>query len=243
MGLDTVEIVLRVEETFAVDLPDDELGSVATVGDLYRLLLSRLDGSYACLSSRAFYRVRKSMVEVLGVSRRSIRPSTELESVLARPSRRALWKRIERHAGLRFPVLREPTWSHWPLLLLSAGVYICLVYQVAFEFNGFRTVQMGLSIAVLGTLVGTFLVPYVAFAIYGATPFLRHELPAATVGELAREVLTLNYPKIKQGDSAGNVFDENEVWKILKEIIVDQLQVKAREVVPEAHFGRDLGAE
>lgn len=47
MGLDTVEIVLRVEETFGVDLPDDELGSVSTVGDLYKLLLSRLDGSYA----------------------------------------------------------------------------------------------------------------------------------------------------------------------------------------------------
>jgi acyl carrier protein len=32
MGLDTVAIVLRVEETFGVDLPDDELESVATVG-------------------------------------------------------------------------------------------------------------------------------------------------------------------------------------------------------------------
>ena len=67
MGLDAVEIVLRVEKTFGVDLPDAELESAATVGDLYKLLLSKLDGSYACLSSRAFYRVRRSMVEVLGV--------------------------------------------------------------------------------------------------------------------------------------------------------------------------------
>lgn len=44
MGLDTVEIVLRVEETFGVDLPNVEIELVATVGDLYKLLLSVLDG-------------------------------------------------------------------------------------------------------------------------------------------------------------------------------------------------------
>ena len=42
MGLDTVEIVLRVEEVFSLDLPDDECGLVRTVGDLYLLVVSRL---------------------------------------------------------------------------------------------------------------------------------------------------------------------------------------------------------
>jgi acyl carrier protein len=46
MGLDTVEIVLRTEETFNVNLPDDECGRVATVGDLYRLVLSKLELPY-----------------------------------------------------------------------------------------------------------------------------------------------------------------------------------------------------
>jgi acyl carrier protein len=40
MGLDTVEIVLRTEETFNIDLPDEECSKVITVGDLYRLVLS-----------------------------------------------------------------------------------------------------------------------------------------------------------------------------------------------------------
>ena|SRR5690348_11543613 len=47
MGLDTVEIVLRTEETFNIDLPDDECGRVVTVGDLYRLVLSKLELPYA----------------------------------------------------------------------------------------------------------------------------------------------------------------------------------------------------
>lgn len=46
MGLDTVEIILRTEETFGVDLPDDECGRVQTVGDLYRLVLDKLKLPY-----------------------------------------------------------------------------------------------------------------------------------------------------------------------------------------------------
>jgi acyl carrier protein len=46
MGLDTVEIVLRTEETFNIDLPDDDCSRVITVGDLYRLVLSKLELPY-----------------------------------------------------------------------------------------------------------------------------------------------------------------------------------------------------
>ena len=46
MGLDLVEIVLQTEETFNLDLPDDECEQIRTVGDLYRLVLSKLQLPY-----------------------------------------------------------------------------------------------------------------------------------------------------------------------------------------------------
>lgn len=46
MGLDAVEIILRTEEVFAVDLPDSDCSKVSTVGDLYRLLLEKLKLPY-----------------------------------------------------------------------------------------------------------------------------------------------------------------------------------------------------
>jgi acyl carrier protein len=64
MGLDTVEIVLRTEEVFNIDLPDDECGQVVTVGDLYRLVLSKLELPYvgpAEVESSAQGRNRTSM--------------------------------------------------------------------------------------------------------------------------------------------------------------------------------------
>jgi len=42
VGLDTVEIVMRCEEIFAIGLPDRELEYVITVGDLYTLICEKL---------------------------------------------------------------------------------------------------------------------------------------------------------------------------------------------------------
>lgn len=41
MGLDAVEIILRTEEVFCVDLPDDECAQVVAVRDLYALVLRK----------------------------------------------------------------------------------------------------------------------------------------------------------------------------------------------------------
>jgi acyl carrier protein len=38
MGLDSVEIVLELEETFAIDIPDADAEAVQTVGDLTALV-------------------------------------------------------------------------------------------------------------------------------------------------------------------------------------------------------------
>jgi len=42
MGLDSVEIILRVEELFAIQIGDEESGSVRTVGEFYDLICSKL---------------------------------------------------------------------------------------------------------------------------------------------------------------------------------------------------------
>jgi hypothetical protein len=42
VGLDTVELVMRCEEVFAVDLPDHKLSNIRTVGNLYVLICDEL---------------------------------------------------------------------------------------------------------------------------------------------------------------------------------------------------------
>lgn len=112
MGLDSVELVLRIEEEFSIELPDGEIMDTRTVGDLYRVVLSKLETTPSCLSSKAFYRVRTALVECLGLPRRSIRPSTPLDSLIPRTSLIKEWQKIADHSGLALPPLkRRKRWS------------------------------------------------------------------------------------------------------------------------------------
>jgi hypothetical protein len=43
MGLDAVEIVIRVEEFFVISIGDDEAAAVRTVGDFYNLICAKLN--------------------------------------------------------------------------------------------------------------------------------------------------------------------------------------------------------
>ena len=51
MGLDAVEIVLRTEEVFSIELPDSECAQIRTVGDLYVAILNKLNLPYQAASS------------------------------------------------------------------------------------------------------------------------------------------------------------------------------------------------
>jgi acyl carrier protein len=42
MGLDTVELVMSVEEHFGVDIPDDDASTLMTVGMLHEWLMNEL---------------------------------------------------------------------------------------------------------------------------------------------------------------------------------------------------------
>ncbi len=44
-SLDTVELVVRCEESFGIGLDEDCLGSLRTVGDLFELICAQLDCS------------------------------------------------------------------------------------------------------------------------------------------------------------------------------------------------------
>jgi hypothetical protein len=43
MGLDAVEIILRAEELFVIDIRDEEAANVETVGQFYELVCSKLN--------------------------------------------------------------------------------------------------------------------------------------------------------------------------------------------------------
>jgi acyl carrier protein len=103
MGLDSVEVILGIEEGFDIAIPDEAAAELNTVGRLYAFVLSRLytDRPTQCMSSLIFYQARRALIDLSGAGRRSIRPSTRMEDLLPAKGRQEHWQNLSRAMGMR----------------------------------------------------------------------------------------------------------------------------------------------
>jgi hypothetical protein len=244
MGLDGVDLIQRVEDEFSIAIDDDEASRLVTVGDVYRLVLSKAGTNPACLTSRAFYRTRQAMATALGVPRRGIRTSSELVALLPLPSRSGQWKRIAAEIGLRFPRLRHP--RQWKDTFMVCGMVLAALPVAALWWalyaigwiGGIGVFVFSLPALILWVLLVSRLEP----RLERATPQLASELPFATAGELAIGVLALNDGVFEPMKKENQPVPRDAAWNRLVVVFSDQLKVDPDRVVANAAIAEDLGA-
>jgi len=104
MGLDTVELLLDVEECFGVTITDESAAQLTTprllANHVAALLAAQSPESISaraspCLSQRAFYRLRRILITETGLPRNALRPDTPLAEVFP-VQRWAAWRRLRR---------------------------------------------------------------------------------------------------------------------------------------------------
>lgn len=101
MGLDSVEIVIGWEQSFGISIPDGEAMRLSTTRQAVDLIAAKLgagtESGRACLTQRAFHRLRRAVTVGLGVSRHRVRPGARLRD-LARGNRPA-WEAVRSASG------------------------------------------------------------------------------------------------------------------------------------------------
>lgn len=106
MGLDIIEFVLGVEDALGVKIPNHDAARITTPRMLIDYLHGKLPQSPGprCLSLRAFYRVRRALVERVNRDRSTLRPGTELLAILPPNDGHRIWMDIGKSLGV----------THWP---------------------------------------------------------------------------------------------------------------------------------
>lgn len=111
MGLDGVELVMALEESFGVELKDDEVINTVTprmVGDLIFSKLAVADEK-TCQTQRAFYVLRRGVMKLLGLRRAQVTPGTRLRDIFPRREERILWPKLGVAVAARnWPTLERP---------------------------------------------------------------------------------------------------------------------------------------
>lgn len=225
MGLDSVELVIEVEERFDVTISDEEAGAIRTVGDLLELVDQRVKRrqSTTCLSLGWFLKLRSTTRDAASDPALRIRTGDKLIEVLTGRQRSDLWDRLSKQFDTSLPFLRRPK---------VFGVTFGML-ALAWLIVGFVGVANGSYSALLSYLAcgGGLLVVFLATEPLRTYPPLGYE----TFGEITRrlvglEALTVGFP-------AG---DRSLLLEELASIVSEQLGVERDEVVPEARFVEDL---
>lgn len=225
MGLDGVELIMAVEESFKISLSDEEAGEVRTAGELFGLVLSKLEPAVAaaCLTSYTFYKLRAGIAGDTGCARRQLSPKTRTESVLPARARRATWRSLSRAVGLRFPPLVRPRLV--ALIVLAAT--LAPLGAAVFVHSAARWLCV---LSVVPVFYGGLLV---------TTPFA-NRLPkgAETLGALTQTVTSGNFAALADERRR---WREGDAWDALSGLIANQVAINRDEVKKESRFAEDLG--
>jgi len=110
MGLDAVELIISIEETFGVVIPDADSSEMVTPDLLIKYVQDAVGASAdsrPCLSRRAFYEIRTDLMSATGLPRSEILPSTLMSTLFPVARRKADWELFRERSSLRrLPKLR-----------------------------------------------------------------------------------------------------------------------------------------
>lgn len=242
MGLDTVELVMDVEDKFDIVIWDADYPGIVTVGDLHALIMKRLQASIdprpeppTCPSMITFLKVRQFFVSAFNVGRSTIRPQTKLDLLLPHNDRDSVWYKLASHADLRLPELRRSLIENLAVfvspLVLCGVLTVIAIAQVETAFAGHAAGCGFMSYLVLLSLLSR-RIPRTLLP--GGCEVVGDLVGFSLKWKYANEAVTSRYR------TAGNVIDRDAVWNDLVNLICDQLGVKKADVTREARFIEDL---
>lgn len=227
MGLDGVELVMEFEEAFEVELTDEEAIAALTPRIVIDLIVSKLETAQetGCPSQRAFYLLRRSLIEHVGAARRAIRPDSDLRGLIGIDRAAQAWPALEQAVQARvWPALVRP-----PLLVAVLYTLACVVCT-GFFIVFLSAVHIGIAHAAAFTFCGTLFFAVVATL---ATERYRTRIP-----DELRQIRDL-VPYAVTSDQFA--WTREKVSLMVKVIVIEQLGLSESDYHEDASFAEDLG--
>ncbi len=106
MGLDSVELLMSVENKFGIRIEDSEAEKIYTVQNFVDSVYDKIiiNPTEKCLTKIVFYRIRNAF-QNLKLTDKAIKPETKLSELLTQTELKENWYLLETEIGLELPEL------------------------------------------------------------------------------------------------------------------------------------------
>src|ERR1700723_796329 len=233
VGEDTYDLLAAIEDAFGINFQDYGAILGKSVLELAEHIANELPHPKAdrCLSSVAFYKVRRAFQDQVGTIRSKVRPGTSLASLLPWTKRRDHWRRVQEQLALDLPALTIPWW----LVASSLGMVVAL----SLALSAATKAVIGSGLNVMNVVILSF-----CLWIFVTRLFLPlgKGIPKGceTFGGLVKIVLARNYAAF--ASRYGNA-PLDEVAALLCQLIAVEVGLNPVDVTPDPPIPSDLDIE
>ncbi len=225
-GFDPMDFLDDIEESFGIIIDKKTANKLITMEDVHKYLLDNLDTTQLndyCNSQKAFYLLRRSLINDCGLKRKDIVPSQLTEDCFPLADRRQQWKKLSKSLSLKLP---------------------CLLGQSSFETKAGRILLFLLLLFFYGMWTSNHLMMYlvspviigwlIGSAILGGTKYVT-VIPSSckTIGGLSKTIVAYNSSNFSSGK-----YTKKEIWDILCNLISAQFEQELKGIKPETVYGR-----
>ncbi|MFC1635138.1 acyl carrier protein [Planctomycetota bacterium] len=133
MGLDIVELILDVEETFGIHIPDEEVTNMLSIQSMINYIAEHVPtiSRQECQAQQIFYRLRRGFCKQIPELTDDLRLQTKIKDVLHKDQWPKVWTAIKEQVGE----------DYWPEAIPWLGILLKrepttvreLAYYVAFN--------------------------------------------------------------------------------------------------------------
>ena len=233
MGLDSIEILMKVEDTFGIKIPVREAEKIITVGDFHNAVWKYVEVQKEdkCKTQQLFYRLRTSLADQLQLDRKDLLPGSLLNEVLPLENRRKIYFGFADYNQLKLPDLVLS--KSWSLFLTGVGLvaFFGSIISVTILINFFDYTKWLLLLIPVPILF--------IFFLSSILDYKRIFIEPASFKDFTKTVLAINYATLVK-ESGTN---RREVESVINYIIADMAGLELAEITSEKKICDDLGID
>lgn len=201
------DLILSIEKMYKINFQENELAGLANFDEFCEKIVAKinLENIDNCTTQQAFYKLRKSIVELGIAEKNELNTETKLKEIFPRRNRRKIVRSLEKNIGFELNLINPPQ-------IISISLFILILVSIVFLFINLKFGILGIGIFVLGFKL--------------ANKFGK-EIEMKSIRELVEKITAENYLNVR---SDKNTINRKELKNVITDWFADNLGIEKKEL-------------
>ena len=201
------DLIPSIEKMYKINFQEDELAGLTNFDEFCEKIVAKinLENIDNCTTQQAFYKLRKSIVD-LGIAKKNeLNTETKLREIFPRKNRRKIVRSLEENIGFELNLINPPQ-------IISISLFVLILVSIVFLFINLKFGILGIIISVLGFKL--------------AYKFGK-EIEMNSIRELVERITTENYLNLRRNK---NTINRKELKNVLTDWFAENLGIEKNEL-------------